>query len=307
MVRESRHGPGSNMTAGYAVAELEAALATPLDRAAAGFFDVDNTMMQGASIYYLARGLAARKYFTTGDLLRFGLRQLKFRVLASENGADMTEAREAALAFVAGRRVEELRQLSEEIFDELMAERIWSGTLALARLHLDAGQRVWLVTAAPVELGAVIAQRLGLTGAIGTVAEVKDGVYTGRLVGGMMHGPTKAAAITDLAAREGLELRRCAAYSDSINDLPMLSAVGRAVAVNPDAALRHAARDRGWEIRDFRTGRKAAKVAVPTAVGAGVVAGAVAAAIALNRRGAFRALRRHGSLDGARPVRRRLR
>jgi len=304
VVRVSRRKSGSSMAAGYAVAELEAALATPLDPTAAGFFDVDNTMMQGASIYYLARGLASRKYFTTGDLLRFGVRQLRFRVLASEHGGDMSQAKDAALAFVAGRPVDELRRLSEEIFDELMAERIWSGTHALARLHLDAGQRVWLVTAAPVELGAVIAQRLGLTGAIGTVAEIVDGVYTGRLVGDMMHGHAKAAAITDLAEQEGLELSRCAAYSDSINDLPMLSTVGRPVAINPDSALRGAARDRGWEIRDFRTGRKAAKVAVPAALGAGVVAGAVVAAVALNRRGAFRALRRHGTLDGARPIRR---
>jgi HAD superfamily hydrolase (TIGR01490 family) len=280
------------MSAGYAVAELEAALAVPEDRAAAGFFDVDNTMMQGASIYYLARGLAARKYFTTGDLLRFGVRQLRFRLLAAEHGGDMSQAREAALAFVEGRPVDELRSLSEEIFDELMAERIWSGTHALARLHLEAGQRVWLVTAAPVELGAVIAERLGLTGAIGTVAEIADGRYTGRLVGEMMHGPAKATAITELAAREGLDLSRCAAYSDSINDVPMLSAVGRPVAVNPDAALRRTARDQGWEIRDFRTGRKAAKVAVPAALGAGVVASAVAAAIALNRRGGLRRNRR---------------
>jgi phosphoserine phosphatase len=165
-----------------------------------------------------------------------------------------------------------------------MAERIWSGTHALARLHLDAGQRVWLVTAAPVDLGAVIAQRLGLTGAIGTIAEIEDGVYTGRLVGDLMHGPAKAAAITDLAAREGLVLSRCSAYSDSANDLPMLSAVGRPVAVNPDPALARAARERGWEIRDFRTGRKAVKVAVPVALGAGVAAGAAAAALALNRR-----------------------
>ncbi len=304
MVRVVRRKTGTGMNAGYAVAELEDALAAPLDPTGAGFFDVDNTMMQGASIYYLARGLAARKYFTTGDLLRFGARQLRFRVLASEHGGDMSQAKETALAFVAGRSVDELRRLSEEIFDELMAERIWSGTLAMARLHLDAGQRVWLITAAPVELGAVIAERLGLTGAIGTVAEIVDGVYTGRLVGDLMHGPAKAAAISDLAAREGLDLARCAAYSDSVNDLPMLAAVGRAVAVNPDAALRRAARDRGWEIRDFRTGRKAAKVAVPTALGAGVVAGAVAAAVALNRRGAFRALRRHGTLEGARPIRR---
>jgi hypothetical protein len=64
----------------------------------------------------------------------------------------------------------------------------------------------------------------------------------------------------------------------------MLSTVGRAVAVNPDNALRRTARENGWEIRDFRTGRKAAKAAVPVAIGAGLVAGAVAGGIALNRK-----------------------
>ncbi len=181
----------------------------------------------------------------------------------------MTAAKAAALAFVEGWKVEELERLSEEIFDELMADRIWSGTHALARLHLDAGQRVWLVTAAPVELGRIIAQRLGLTGALGTVAEIRDGEYTGRLVGDMLHGPAKADAITALAEAEGLDLERCSAYSDSVNDTPMLSLVGHAVAVNPDSALRREARRRGWELRDFRTGRKAAKVAVPAALGTG--------------------------------------
>jgi HAD superfamily hydrolase (TIGR01490 family) len=196
----------------------------------------------------------------------------------------MSQAREMALAFVAGWRVDDLERLSEEIFDELMAERIWAGSRALAQLHLDAGQRVWLVTAAPVELGRIIAARLGLTGALGTVAEVRDGVYTGRLVGDLLHGPAKADALHALAAVEGLDLARCSAYSDSVNDTPMLSTVGHAVAVNPDAALRAEARRRGWEVRDFRTGRKAAKVAVPAAAGAAVAAGAVALAVSLNRR-----------------------
>jgi HAD superfamily hydrolase (TIGR01490 family) len=270
--------------AGWAAAEVEAALTVPADPTAAAFFDVDNTMMQGASIYYLARGLAARKYFTTGDLVRFGLQQLKFRLLASENAGDVSSARDAALAFVADWRVDDLERLSEEIFDELMAERIWSGTRALAQLHLDAGQRVWLVTAAPVELGRVIARRLGLTGAVGTVAEVRDGRYTGRLVGELMHGPAKAEAIRALAAVEGLDLSRCSAYSDSVNDIPMLSVVGHAVAVNPDSALRAEARRRGWEIRDFRTGRKAAKVAVPAAMGTAAAVGALVAGVALARR-----------------------
>ena len=113
-------------------------------------------------------------------------------MLAAEHAGDVSSAKAAALAFVAGWQVEDMERLSEEIFDELMADRIWSGTRALAQLHLDAGQRVWLVTAAPVELGRIIAARLGLTGALGTVAEIRDGVYTGRLVGDLMHGPAKA-------------------------------------------------------------------------------------------------------------------
>jgi len=271
-------------TAGWADADLEAALAVPPDPTAAAFFDVDNTMMQGASIYWFARGLAARKYFTASDLARFAWGQLRFRLLATENAGQMSRAKETALAFVEGWRVEDLERLSEEIFDELMAGRIWSGSRALAQLHLDAGQRVWLVTAAPVELGRVIAQRLGLTGAIGTVAEVQDGVYTGRLVGELMHGPAKADAVRQLAEVEGLDLARCAAYSDSANDIPMLSAVGRPVAINPDSALRREARRQGWQVRDFRTGRKAAKLAVPSARAAGVIAGGVTAGLAARRR-----------------------
>jgi phosphoserine phosphatase len=111
---------------------------------------------------------------------------------------------------------------------------------------------------------------------LGTVAETRDGVYTGHLVGSVLHGEAKADAVRALAAAEGLDLRRCAAYSDSINDLAMLSLVGRPVAVNPDSALRIEARKRGWEVRDFRTGRKAVRVGVPAGlalVGVGAAAG----------------------------------
>ncbi len=271
---------------GYSTAspEVDAALAVPLDPQAAAFFDVDNTMMRGASLYWFARGMAARDYLKMLDLVRFGWSQLKFRVLAAEVPEDMTNARQAALSFVKGWPVEKLETLCEEIFDELMAERIWAGTHALAQLHLAAGQRVWLVTAAPIELGRVIADRLGLTGALGTVAEISHGKYTGRLVGDLLHGPAKAQAIGELAEVHGLDLAVCTAYSDSINDVPMLAIVGHAVAVNPDGRLRREARIRGWEIRDFRTARKALKVAVPAALGAGVAIGAAVATAAIRRR-----------------------
>ncbi|WP_433176809.1 HAD family hydrolase [Actinoallomurus sp. CA-150999] len=254
-----------------------------LDPGAAAFFDVDNTLIRGASIYHFARGLAARKLFTFRDLALFALGQASFRVRGSENAEHISTAREAALAFVAGRSVSELVSLCEEIYDEKMADRIWHGTRALALKHLDAGQQVWLVTATPVELARIISHRLGLTGALGTVAETEDGVYTGRLVGHLLHGPAKAGAVRALAKREGLDLSRCSAYSDSYNDLPMLTAVGNPRAVNPDAELREHAREHDWPVHDFRTGRKATMAALPVAAGAGALVGGVAAGVALRR------------------------
>jgi HAD superfamily hydrolase (TIGR01490 family) len=263
--------------------ELDRELRVPADPTAAAFFDVDNTMMVGASIFHFAKGLATRKFFSWRDLARFTSRQMRLR-LTGESSAHMHSSRESALAFVAGKKVAEIVALGEEIYDEEMSGRIWTGTLALARLHQDAGQRVWLVTATPVELATIIARRLELTGALGTVAESEDGVYTGRLVGDVLHGEAKAAAVRSLAAREGLDLTHCSAYSDSINDLPMLSLVGRAVAVNPDSALRAEAKRHGWEVRDFRTGRKAAKIGIPAALGLGAAVGGVAAGLAARRR-----------------------
>lgn len=254
------------------------------DPSAGAFFDVDNTLMRGASIYYFARGLAARNMFGPRDLARMAWGQVSFRVRGAENPDHIDTLREAALAFVAGHKVADIVTLSEEIYDESMADRIWEGTRELAQRHLQAGQRVWLVTATPVELASIISRRLGLTGALGTVAESVDGIYTGRLVGGLLHGEAKAAAIRALADREGLDLARCSAYSDSSNDLPMLELVGHPNAVNPDGDLRAEARTRDWPVHDFRSGRRATLIALPSAAGAGAVVGGVAAAVALRRR-----------------------
>jgi phosphoserine phosphatase len=188
-----------------------------------------------------------------------------------------------------------------------MADKIWSGTHALAQQHMDAGRRVWLVTATPVELASIIAARLHLTGALGTVAETRDGVYTGHLVGEVLHGTAKAAAVQALAEQLGLDLERCSAYSDSINDLPLLSLVGRPVAVNPDSSLLAEARARGWEVRDFRTGRRAARIGVPSVLGVGAIAGAVAAGMAIGRDQERRSIAAAATVAAAAAARRRRR
>jgi HAD superfamily hydrolase (TIGR01490 family) len=287
MWRLSRRLPGNEAAlagqASAAAADVERPAPVP-DPTAGAFFDVDNTLMRGASIYHFARGLAARKMFGPRDLARMTWGQLYFRLRGAENSDHIDAARQAALAFVAGHSVADIVRLGEEIYDDTMADRIWEGARELTQRHLNAGQRVWLVTATPVELASILSRRLGLTGALGTVAETVDGMYTGRLVGGLLHGEAKAAAIRALAVREGLDLTRCAAYSDSVNDLPMLTLVGHPNAVNPDMALRAEARSRGWAVHDFRSGRRVTMIALPVAAGAGAVAGGMAAGAALHRR-----------------------
>jgi phosphoserine phosphatase len=278
--------------ASAAAAEVEDSLSVPPDPTAAAFFDVDNTMIRGASIYFFGKGMAGRGLITSKDLLRFGWQQLAFRVRGTEDLDAVAEARDKALGLVGrqvGRRDRGVRR------GDL---RRAHGAADLVR-HPGAGPAAPRRRPAGVagdrhagRAGRIIAARLGLTGALGTVSEVEDGLYTGRLVGEPLHGPAKAEAGRALAEREGLDLSRCTAYSDSSNDVPMLSAVGHAVAVNPDTALRLEARARGWEVRDFRTGRKAAKVGVPAAAGAGALAGGVVAALALQRRRADRSLLR---------------
>jgi phosphoserine phosphatase len=85
------------------------------DPAAGAFFDVDNTLMRGASIYYFARGLAARKMFGPTDLAKMAWEQAWYRLRGAENTDHIDAAREAALAFVTGHRVSDIVSLCEEI------------------------------------------------------------------------------------------------------------------------------------------------------------------------------------------------
>ena len=275
------YGRGGEVVAGALTVPDEPPASAPASTRTAAFFDVDNTVLRGASIFHLAKGLWKRGFFTGRDIAAMLWKQVHF-ALVGENLAHMAKIREQALTFVAGHTVDEIERIGEEVYDEVMADKIWPGTRALAQSHLESGHDVWLVTASPVEVATVIASRLGLTGALGTVAESVDGVYTGRLVGEPLHGPSKAVAVEALADQRGYELELCSAYSDSANDIPMLSLVGHPCAINPDSTLLHHARANGWQVRDFRNGRKAAKLGAQAA-GATALAGALAAAASRRR------------------------
>jgi HAD superfamily hydrolase (TIGR01490 family) len=236
----------------------------------AAFFDLDNTLIKGSVLFHLGVGMVRHRLVTRREITRHAWHHVAYRWRGERSG-QVSDLRDRALTLGAGLRVAEIVALSEQVYDERLAARIWDGTRGLAQGHLDAGEPVWLVTAAPVELAEIIAGRLGFSGALGTVAEVCDGAWTGQLVGDILHGQAKADAVQALAQHERLDLDQCAAYSDSINDLPLLELVGYPHAVNPDHQLRRIARERGWPVHDFRTTRRALRIAAPVAAAATVV------------------------------------
>jgi HAD superfamily hydrolase (TIGR01490 family) len=255
----------------------------------AAFFDLDKTLIPGSSLFLLARGMYARDYYRVRDLLRFGLRQLAYR-FSGESQRGVESTRESTLDFVAGRPVAELEEMGREIAEERILPRVYEGITRVIEHHRTAGDLTFLCTASPIELADLIAESLEMTGALGTRAEVENGHYTGRLSpDGILHGEAKAAAVVDLAAQHDIDLAESYAYSDSINDLPLLELVGHPIAVNPDSELKRAARAMGWPVYELRTRRPLLLFGIPSAfAAAGLFGGGVALGSWLGKRATVR-------------------
>ncbi|MEN9698592.1 MAG: hypothetical protein RL448_547 [Actinomycetota bacterium] len=230
----------------------------------AAFFDLDNTLIRGSSLYFLGRGMYHRGYFTKADISKFVVANVRFRLTGTEKPEVIDRFKKAAQDFIGGHKVSDIHQLGSEIYDEYISPALVQKTIDIAKSHLATGREVWLVSAAPEDLAKIIASKLGFTGAIGSKAEIKNEIYTGNLDGPVLHGAAKAAAVCDLAKNRNLNIKECYAYSDSANDLPLLESVGYPNAINPDAKLRIRALVEEWPIHDFRKFRFINRLLGPT-------------------------------------------
>ncbi len=212
----------------------------------AAFFDLDRTLISGSSVYTFGLVAWRNGMMPTREIISDAARAITFRFGgANDDKADMV--RDRVLQGIKGQTTETLSDLGDQIIGTLL-EHVRNESQGFLTLHQEAGRDTYIVTASPVEIVARLAEELDMTGAIATVAETVDGVYTGRLAEPFCYGPGKAEGIAKLAVEKGYDLRLCYAYSDSASDLPMLELVGHPVAVNPDRRLEAIARGRGWPI-----------------------------------------------------------
>jgi len=238
---------------------------------AAAFFDLDKTLIEGASGLHFARAAFKAGVVSRRRLLSDLWANLQFRLRGSTD-AKADAVRERLLEEMRGVRQLDLARLGPDVLAGLLPS-VYPQMLKVAWKHQDAGRRAYIVTAASRELAELLARVLVLDGGVGTAYEVREGRYTGRLEGPFTYRDGKAEALRSMADREGIDLAASYAYSDSESDLPMLRAVGHPVAVNPDAELERIARAEGWEVMRFdklaRRLRIAAAVAAVGVVGGG--------------------------------------
>lgn len=214
----------------------------------AAFFDLDNTLIDGSSIYYFVKGLVKNGEITKRNIARFALDQYRFQKKKTESDSAIAHATRKLLEFAHGKPQKSLIDLCQKIVDDFLPHALIPAMRAKIEEHKSLGHDTWIVTASPIEIAQIIANDLNMTGAFGTTGEVINGNYSGKLPDGPMHGMRKAQTINNLALEHGYDLKKSFAYSDSINDLPLLVSVGFPNIVNPNKALTLIANKNRWPI-----------------------------------------------------------
>lgn len=249
----------------------------------AAFFDLDRTIIAGSSSLLMSRTFFREGLLGSTMVVRSVYARLVYQLVGADHDR-MERLRTTAMEVTRGWDAAEVRRLARETLEEVVVPLVHAEALELIARHRSRGHDVWIVSSSGEEVVGPIAEHLGVHDVIASRSGIDaDGRYDGT-VEFYAYGAAKAEAIRDIARVRGYDLGACSAYSDSVTDLPMLSVVGHAVAVNPDRELRAAALALGWETREFRSpvrprdrlpGVPAPSTPVLVGAAAALVAGAV--------------------------------
>lgn len=215
----------------------------------AAFFDLDKTVIAKSSTLAFSKPFFDQGLLNRRAVLKSSYAQFLFLMSGADHD-QMDRMRSYLTNMCAGWDVEQVKSIVGETLHDIVNPLVFAEAADLIADHKLCGRDVVVVSASGEEIVAPIARALGATHAMATRMVVEDGRYTGE-VAFYCFGDGKVQAIRELAGREGYALEHCYAYSDSITDLPMLSAVGHPAVVNPDRALRKEAAARGWPVLTF--------------------------------------------------------
>jgi HAD superfamily hydrolase (TIGR01490 family) len=215
----------------------------------AAFFDLDKTIIAKSSVMAFGRPFYQGGLINRRALLKSTYAQFVYLVGGADH--DQIERMRAYLSQLCkGWDVEQVKAIVAETLHDLIDPLIYDEAAALIEQHHADGLDVVIVSTSGIEVVEPIGELLGADRIIATRMVVEDGRFTGD-IDYYAFGEAKAAAVIELAAKEGYDLAASFAYSDSSTDIPLLEAVGFPSVVNPDRALRKEAISRGWPVLNF--------------------------------------------------------
>lgn len=210
-------------------------------------FDLDNTLLTGDSDFLWCDFLIAQGILD-GDTFAVRNADIEERYKSGTVGLD--EFSDFYVGTLAGGTPASWEAVRQKFLAETVVPRIGRGALELVNRHLDAGDLVVMTTATNRFITELTAMYLGINHLIATEPQVSNGLFTGKSVGVLNMREGKVVRLHGWlsACDRQLQDLDSVAYSDSINDLPLLQAVNYAVVVDPDPKLRAEALTRGWHI-----------------------------------------------------------
>ena len=218
----------------------------------AAFFDLDKTIIARSSTLVMGRTFFRDGLLSSSTVLKTLYAQAVYQLVGADHER-MEQARHAALEMTKGWEADRIRRLVRETMEEVIAPLAYREALDLIAEHRRAGRDVWIVSSSGEEIVEPFGEYLGIRNVIATRSGLDDDRRYDGTLEFYAYAGAKATAMRQVAEARGYDLTNCYAYSDSITDLPMLSAVGHPVAANPDRELRAAAIAMEWEVRDFHS------------------------------------------------------
>ena len=212
-------------------------------------FDLDNTLLRGDSDHAWGEFIANLGIVDAADYRR---RNDAFYDDYCRGALDIYAYQRFVLAPLVGISPAELARWHQQFLREHIVPIVLPKAQALVQSHRDQHHTLMIITATNAFITAPIAQLFGIDILLATQPEKQNGFYTGDVEGVPCYREGKVVRLEQWLGEQQESLTGSYFYSDSHNDLPLLSLVDHPVAVDPDDELRKQAEQRGWQITSLR-------------------------------------------------------
>jgi HAD superfamily hydrolase (TIGR01490 family) len=210
----------------------------------AALFDMDKTLIRVNSARLFTRYRRERGEVSALEMARVSWWLLRYWL----GNLDANSIATRALVDYRGFKESDMIAMCDEWFSSQVKKHITPAARQAVQRHREQGDVLIIASTATSYITRPLSQELGMDEVVCTELLVEDGRLTGEVESPICYGKGKLERVTKRLDHLGLSLRDATFYSDSITDLPLMEAVGTAVAVNPDLRLRSEARRRGWRL-----------------------------------------------------------